>query len=422
MKRAHWLPALVVGILAALVAQPEMVLAQGCVTAECHVGMDSREWVHGPVGAGICNICHVTENEKKHEFKLVAEGSELCFGCHDTNRDMMLDESIHTAVADGDCIGCHDPHGSSYQFSLRESGSTLCFGCHDQDEFMDNFVHPPVQEGECLACHDPHSSPFEANLLNAADDLCVECHTDASSYREQRHPHAPVEERCINCHAPHAEQARYLLPEDPPDLCIGCHADFAEYANVETPHSPVASGACRECHNVHGSANPKLFPVEPTVLCFQCHGELDAYVAEQAFRHGPVQQGDCNACHDPHGSNNARVLRKYFPAEFYTPYAEEKYELCFECHNREIAVHELTNSLTDFRDGERNLHFLHVNKQEKGRSCRACHQVHASSQSKHVRTSVPYGTMDWELPVEFTKTEKGGSCVVGCHAPKQYTR
>ena len=77
MKTAHWLPALSIGLFAALVAPPDVVMAQGCVTAECHVGLDSREWVHGPVGAGACSVCHVAENEKKHEFKIDAEGSDV---------------------------------------------------------------------------------------------------------------------------------------------------------------------------------------------------------------------------------------------------------------------------------------------------------------------------------------------------------
>lgn len=104
------------------------------------------------------------------------------------------------------------------------------------------------------------------------------------------------------------------------------------------------------------------------------------------------------------------------------PYAQENYASCFDCHNSEIAVDELTSTLTDFRDDQQNLHFLHVNKEIKGRTCRACHQVHASTQRKHVRTSVPFGKINWELPIEFTKTESGGTCVVGCHAPKEYKR
>lgn len=396
--------------------------SQGCITAKCHVGLDQAKWVHGPVGAGACTICHTTEDESKHEFKMAAEGSDLCFGCHDTNRDMTTKAHVHKPVADGNCTQCHDPHASENRYTLRAEAADLCFICHDAQKFSDEFVHPPVEDGECLSCHNPHSSDHEFNLVVPRDAICAECHVEAEDAPGWRHPHQPVSESCTNCHSPHANKARFLLPQDPPGLCLGCHEELNGYEDVVTPHAPVANGACLECHQVHGSENPRLFPVSPTELCFKCHADLGGYVSAQSFRHGPVQQGDCSACHNPHGSDNSRILRKYFPKEFYTPFADEKYELCFECHNHQLVENARTSTLTDFRDGDRNLHYLHVNKQEKGRSCRACHQVHASSQAKHVRVSVPYGSMDWELPVEFTKTSNGGSCVVGCHAPKEYSR
>ena len=103
-------------------------------------------------------------------------------------------------------------------------------------------------------------------------------------------------------------------------------------------------------------------------------------------------------------------------------YQEENYSLCFECHNSQFARNQETLTLTDFRDGSQNLHFLHVNKDIKGRTCKACHQVHASDQEKHIRRSVPYGSIDWDLPITFTKSEDGGTCQVGCHSPKGYSR
>ncbi len=213
-----------------------------------------------------------------------------------------------------------------------------------------------------------------------------------------------------------------MLPDSQPGLCYNCHKDIAAYTNSSNKHEPVVAGQCSKCHNVHASDQPKLFAYPQTDLCFSCHTELQSYVSVQEHKHGPVQQGDCNACHNPHGSEYHKILRNYFPEEFYISYSEENYAICFECHNRQIAQDEKTTTLTDFRDKDRNLHFLHVNKDVKGRSCRACHQVHASNQEKHIRVSVPFGKMNWELPVNFTKTKNGGSCVVGCHGPKVYSR
>jgi hypothetical protein len=103
------------------------------------------------------------------------------------------------------------------------------------------------------------------------------------------------------------------------------------------------------------------------------------------------------------------------------PYKPSDYALCFQCHNNEIATKEFTDTLTGFRNGNLNLHYLHVNS-EKGRSCKACHEIHAGNQEKHIAREVPYGKSNWMLPVKFTKTESGGTCVTGCHKEKPYDR
>ncbi|HUU46165.1 MAG TPA: cytochrome c3 family protein [Acidobacteriota bacterium] len=418
-RRAILIPAAALWLAAA--ATPVRAQSDaGCVTKDCHAEIGTKKWMHGPVGAFICSICHNRVEGKDHEFVMAAEKEELCFNCHETTRDMMLENHLHTPVATGDCVGCHDPHQTDYRFSLKGQAADLCYVCHDRAKFEGASVHGPIAVGDCNACHNPHASAHPNQLVAAPEEICFNCHQEQRGLLEQRHVHPPVADDCTNCHEVHASAAGYLLPSDQPQLCYGCHEDIAAYANVTNRHEPVANGQCDNCHDVHASENPKLFPVPQTELCFSCHTDLEEYVGRQTYLHGPVKQGDCNACHDPHGSNYHRILIQYFPPEFYTPYAEENYALCFECHNRQVALDEHTATLTNFRDGDRNLHFVHVNKQEKGRSCRACHQVHASTQEKHVRTSVPFGKIDWELPVTFTKKGNGGNCVVGCHAPFDY--
>jgi predicted CXXCH cytochrome family protein len=350
------------------------------------------------------------------------EKAELCFACHEDNRDMMQENHLHTPVAGGECTGCHDPHQSEHRFTLKDETKQLCFNCHDTALFAGEHVHGPVAVGDCNACHDPHASPHRKQLVAAPEVVCYECHSERSDISDRRHPHAPVEEDCRNCHEPHASPSKFLLAAQSPTLCFECHDDIAESLQANIKHDPVSNGSCGECHDVHGSEHPMLLPAPMTEVCYQCHPEFAEYIAQQDFRHGPIQEDDCIACHDPHGSAYHCILKKYFPEDFYVGYREENYAMCFECHNHQIAMEEETETLTDFRDDKTNLHYVHVNKMEKGRSCRACHQVHASSQAKHIRISVPYGSMKWELPVKFTKTENGGSCEVGCHSPKDYNR
>jgi predicted CXXCH cytochrome family protein len=394
----------------------------GCVTSKCHETISTKQFVHGPVGAGICTICHTPVKGKKHQFTFSAEKDELCFNCHDESRDMMLEDHLHTPVADGNCVGCHDPHQSNFKFTLKGSAKELCYNCHNKEKFTMQFVHGPVAVGDCNACHNPHASANDFQLMAEKDKVCYVCHPEQEEVMNRRHLHKPVGESCINCHDAHSNNAKFLLPDDPPNLCYKCHDNIASYADVPYKHEPVDQGNCKQCHDPHASEFPKLFPKAQQDLCMSCHEELKEYVDDQDHKHGPVKEGDCNACHDPHGAQFVKNLRKYFPPEFYKPYTDENYAICFECHNKTVALEEKTKTLTDFRDGEINLHFLHVNKDVKGRSCKACHQVHASSQFKHIRTSVPFGKMNWELPVTYTKYADGGKCVVGCHAPKEYHR
>ena len=99
---------------------------------------------------------------------------------------------------------------------------------------------------------------------------------------------------------------------------------------------------------------------------------------------------------------------------------ESDYKLCFTCHSEDLVLTKETHDLTNFRNGDLNLHYLHVNKSRRGRTCRSCHATHASNLPNHIRKSVPYGM--WELPIQFEKTETGGGCKPGCHLSFTYNR
>ncbi len=185
-------------------------------------------------------------------------------------------------------------------------------------------------------------------------------------------------------------------------------------------HSALDKKQCTVCHTAHASDYPRQLKSSAKEICYTCHKEMGIRLKKATFIHGPVKQDDCYACHDPHGSDFTKILKKAFPAEFYMPYATENYAICFDCHNRDSSLDRFTTTLTGFRNGDTNMHFLHVNR-EKGRSCKACHEMHAGDQTKHIRREVPFGKM-WNLPVNYTQTKNGGSCVVGCHKPKEYDR
>jgi predicted CXXCH cytochrome family protein len=149
---------------------------------------------------------------------------------------------------------------------------------------------------------------------------------------------------------------------------------------------------------------------------------MKSLVENRRFLHGPVRSGNCTACHDAHGSSHAALLRRDFPKAFYASFDLENYALCFSCHDKALVLTPTTTALTGFRDGDRNLHYLHVNRAENGRTCTSCHDIHGSDQPSHIADQVPFEGSPWALPIQFEKTTDGGHCAPGCHEPKSYQR
>lgn len=403
-----------------------------CLTSECHADYDKKAYVHGPVGLGDCQSCHESKDAAAHTFDLARSGRDLCESCH---LDQMTGKNVHAPLEDDDCTLCHDPHSSENKALLTESTvADLCQQCHDVAEDA-KFKHGPVAVGECSLCHNAHSSDHKGLLTADPSKLCVSCHVVTKNELEKfEFIHEPVKDDCTGCHDPHGADNAQMLKAQAPQLCYPCHEETKKLAETSKyKHSAInKKGGCLECHTPHASTVKFILKNDPMTLCMTCHDKpmgisqdevLPAFTKElenKKFLHGPVAQKDCNGCHRTHGSEHFRLLVREYPPLFYAPFSEKNYDLCFGCHPNTMVLNEKTVSLTDFRNGSRNLHFLHVNKDRRGRTCRSCHQTHASNQPKHIRESVPYGM--WDLPVGFSKTETGGSCTSGCHVTKDYDR
>ena len=411
--------------LGSVVVCGESVAADKCISAECHAKMGKAAFVHGPVGVGQCTVCHA-EDKKGHptkkgpDFKFVATGKTLCEKCHQPPVDRF--EFVHTPIKKGECIGCHDPHQSDAPKQLKKKKtSELCYTCHKNTQQVKKFLHGPVGTGDCNVCHNPHSTAYKAQLRGQGNDLCFLCHEDRKAEFTRKYPPKPAEESCLKCHDAHNSDHAFMLADEGVVLCYSCHKKMDDHVKTSTvKHTALLKGPCTTCHTPHSSDYPRQLKTHTKDICYTCHKDMGAQIRAAKSLHGPVQQNDCYACHDPHGSKFTLILKKAFPKEFYMPYATENYAMCFDCHNKDIALDKITTKLTNFRNGDANMHFLHVNK-EKGRSCKACHEVHAGDQDKHIRKEVPFGKA-WMLPVTYTKTPNGGSCVVGCHKPLGYDR
>lgn len=409
-----------------------------CASGGCHseFGKDRQPHWSDFSEAGECQKCHEPVDDL-HEFE-IAVPPELCVGCHEEIGEKIESaETVHDPAED--CTDCHDPHGGEVDALLLEvtdSGDLkpLCFECHDSELLAQEYSHGPAEDGECTACHDPHASSQRSLLVADGVDLCGDCHEEvAELVEESENVHSPVEDGCTECHNPHSGPFPKMLPEEKRQFCNECHDDIVDEAeNAAVDHAATTTKQeCLNCHSPHASNyDSNLLKPQPE-LCFECHNEqlksgdstlidMQGWLRKNKEWHEAIREDGCVACHQPHGGENYRLLKEAFPQRFYAAFAPDVYGLCFTCHDAGALTVKRTRTLTKFRDGDRNLHFLHVNKEKRGRTCRACHDLHASNQPHLIRETVRYGK--WMMPVDFNATETGGSCRAGCHKLRAYDR
>jgi predicted CXXCH cytochrome family protein len=332
------------------------------------------------------------------------------------------------------CVLCHQIPETGGVPHLPESFEAICFECHDEKGFKGSFVHGPVAVGACLTCHDPHGGSAPGMLRLTGTPMCLTCHRDMDArFTNAEFKHSVAVSGCTDCHSPHASEQHYQLREDVPGLCAACHEKVLRDQEAATEkHSPVTEEkACLNCHEPHAAAEDRLLITDEMGVCLSCHDDLikadgreltriGQLLAANPRHHGPIQSKKCSGCHEPHNASYFPLLAYEYPKGFYAPFAESSYDLCFQCHDSTLVTAEHTTTQTEFRDGDRNLHFVHVDRTPRGRACRTCHAAHASSSPKYMRLSVPFG--NWDLPIKFQKTNNGGSCEPGCHAKKTYER
>ena len=310
-----------------------------------------------------------------------------CLECHAKLTEKPI---IHKPVSDA-CDKCHQSNGKEHPkedvtgFTLIKEVPELCYSCHEQSNIVKEKVHAPVKDGDCLSCHDVHSSKNE-HLVNATvPGLCYSCHNDLKAKIEKYAvPHTVVSEKkaCLNCHSPHSSDVKKILVTTDPDVCFTCHDKTIKVGDRVLPNMK------------------ELIEKSKTV-------------------HGAIDNSGCKACHSSHGSDREFILKKSFPKGNYAVGEKESYMMCMDCHESSLFDEEKTTEATGFRNGEKNLHFVHVNK-EKGRTCLNCHNVHASNNPFMIVDKAKFG--EWDMPINFNKLPKGGSCAPGCHVEKKYER
>ncbi len=352
-----------------------------CAKAECHADKKAFVVVHGPVAVNACDACHELKDAKEHTFKLVREKAEMCTYCHDFDVSAM--PVVHKPVATGECLGCHDPHGGKTHALVRENTMPqLCGRCHESVTFEKSSVHTPVAKGECDACHAPHASRLPRLLDAAGADLCLACHKDLEArMAKSRYVHKAIDKGCEKCHDVHASNYPDELVASIPDLCTSCHEKVKGMLALATvKHSVTTEGrACITCHAPHDSNFAKLMVDMPLKVCMSCHAEkikgtqvaaVPEILDPRLTRHRPIRDGQCSGCHAAHGGTRKSLLTHAYSTAFYKLYDPDQYELCFSCHDVRLTLSKETTSDTAFRNGTKNLHYLHLHEGERGAGVR----------------------------------------------------
>jgi len=392
--------------------------SKSCVSKDCHPDIVKHKYKHGPIVVGNCTVCHAPLPGDQHKFKVEQSQTKLCATCH---KQVNTEPNLHDPVAKGQCLKCHDPHGSEERYQVRVSPPVkMCAECH-KPVLTRKYAHKPVADGQCLSCHRPHGSKATKLLDNSGSKLCLkQCHEKMRPVivaGKERKIHLASED-CTKCHRSHDSDYPSLLKRSSAELCLdGCHKEFKEDSSKFKHWATDKSSGCVDCHRAHDSTFGRLLRKPTTELCFTCHEELQAQTAAAKFKHRPFSDNRCLSCHLPHSSKYRKLLFADYPSATLSAYDPAEYAFCLNCHKEGIVRDRYVDNQTNFRNGRLNLHYLHVNRENGGFTCRACHDAHASNQPAQIREKAPWGI--WAIPIKFVKSEAGGSCLTGCH--KEYT-
>jgi predicted CXXCH cytochrome family protein len=491
--------------------------------SECHLDHgDEERLMLVQEGNTLCEQCHDREEESflRLHGGIRGDGAS-CLSCHDPHRSSLtslLRPGRHRPLAYGRCDPCHRFDGRLHSTRIKD----LCFECHDREEYSRKYGHPPSVEGECLACHDPHGSRQRALLLASYTDrrwtspggedyaLCLECHEaeaftaaggeETTSFRSgDLNIHKVHVEglgqsgkaaanrglTCRNCHEVHSstypglirssldcggapclklefrsfpgggtcsvschgtksylhsgEELEPAPPSPPPPAadtssspaektsfseptpleksinrrCRSCHSDDVQGFARTYVHLPVRRGNCSACHLDHGPDNKLVLLDRQDRLCARCHDLKDLRSAHGGY---PLGKATCGECHDPHASSRPYLL---YPLE-HEPFAERD---CGSCHKEPAqgwAIgKEINRVCGECHEKPSSYAFSHG--AIKGKGCTGCHRPHAARIEKFLRAEVPDLCLRCHQKRRFTRQTvhppvEEGDCGA-CHRP-----
>ncbi|MFQ5574067.1 MAG: cytochrome c3 family protein, partial [Terriglobia bacterium] len=297
-----------------------------------------------------CNACHQWHGSDLPSLLQpqingvpITDNNSLCFACHITGGSppipsgafpgrAIFEQTKHSTVtasavalvtlpgsgfAAGDCVNCHNTHGSEFADFRRANQNDLCFTCHDATGITLPAAYSYRGEQRYgFAAHGEDVTPF--NVWPKLDETGFAIGTGGAQPGE-----------CINCHNPMGKDNGIGEPfpnlllqwelkqggspaiQDSAEemLCyggsplgaggsppiFGCHA-------VSYTYTDVFYGTGTRTSNIYNQFNPPLPLVITAPSGAKVNGRHDIDATAQNT-YNPPAKVECDDCHNPHTNN-----------------------------------------------------------------------------------------------------------------------
>ena len=249
---------------------------------EAAKGMDTEHRLRLDGSYTLCVSCH--------EMKKDMFSKDLDIDIEDTNLNDANGggdiPSYHKSFIEKKCRACHTVTRESPQLPVVYK---MCFqvDCHDASLIEETFQHSEALQGDCLLCHNQHGSQYGAHIVNDQQKLCRACHPllrGVELSKEERevsgedfHDHYTIlfrklvpdqKDNCAYCHGQdHSERihGKGIVS------CYQCHNYIKELIkgkkgkpkNIHETFVWFVREKCTLCHNPHSSPYPHLLKKEP---------------------------------------------------------------------------------------------------------------------------------------------------------------